>query len=365
MRKKIGKYSMIGMFCIFVFVFCIPIAEGWADTEYLYKRQVTIDSSYIDNVLTDFPVMISAGSPDCGFYLTNKDKIRSDGADVTFYDSTETVILDYEKSFYDSRNSLSTMEYFVEVPSVSSSSDTFFWVYYGNKNISHIKEPDDYYDTWDNDFLHVCHLNGLLETIYFSSHRQTGLEAIEIVPESLWNSPCGESMKVDTFTSYLKCTEQFYFNDFSGYTLSMVIRTASGAGDSNDGKGIHVMEGHVDDRGKFSIYFINDSGTMKIRAMIEDRFPTNYVSANYSYSDNTNYHVTATFNETDVYLYINGVEVGHNNNSAGTVDFDNMATRVFNLQTNDISAKIDNIRFSNVMRNSSWIKACYYNWFLH
>ena len=114
--------------------------SGWAK-----RIKITIDQTDIDANLTDFPVLVKLTSSNFDF-----SKARSDGFDVRFCSSDGTTLLAFERERHDSTNSLA--EYWVKIPSISSSTDTDFYIYYGKSDAADGADPTA---VWDANFT-VC-----------------------------------------------------------------------------------------------------------------------------------------------------------------------------------------------------------------
>lgn len=112
------------------------------------KKKVTIDNTKVDATLTNFAVLINVVDSDL-------DISRADGKDIYFKDSTETTVLDCE--FEDWIQGSGTLVCWVRLPSISSSVDTDFYMYYGD-GVDHSSEytPSA---TWRSEYEGVWHLN--------------------------------------------------------------------------------------------------------------------------------------------------------------------------------------------------------------
>jgi len=119
--------------------------SGWK-----YRKKITIDHTKIDSDLKNFPVLVKLTSSNFDF-----SKARSDGYDIRFTASDGTTLLKYERERHDSANQVA--EYWVKIPSVSSSANTEFYIYYGNSSALDGADPTN---VWDANFKAVYHFNG-------------------------------------------------------------------------------------------------------------------------------------------------------------------------------------------------------------
>lgn len=116
-----------------------------------YKRQITIDHACVDADLTNFPVLVRLTSADTGFFT----HAQSNGQDVRFRAADETTELTFERERHDDANDLA--EYWVKVPTVSGSTNTIIWLYYGSATAADAADTTG--AVWDADFIGVYHLN--------------------------------------------------------------------------------------------------------------------------------------------------------------------------------------------------------------
>jgi len=80
---------------------------------------------------------------------------QSDGADIRFTKPDDT-LLKYERVIHDDVNKIA--HYWVKIPSISSSTDTEFFIQYGNATAS---DGEDATNVWDSNFLAVMHLKDI------------------------------------------------------------------------------------------------------------------------------------------------------------------------------------------------------------
>ena len=110
------------------------LLQGWS-----YRKKLTIDKNDIDSNLNYLRVLVSLDVGNFDF-----SKAKADGSDIRFTASDGTTVLDYDREVHDSINDIGS--YFVEIPSVSSSVDTIFYMYYGNATAS---DGENSSGTWD------------------------------------------------------------------------------------------------------------------------------------------------------------------------------------------------------------------------
>ena len=116
-------------------------------------RKITIQASQVAADLTDFPVMIKLTGAD--FQSVEDDVTDADGDDIIFRTSSHRVLLDHEIEVYDTTNDV--LVAWVKVPSVSGSSPTDIYMYYGNDCIT--SSTQNIAGVWSNSYEAVYHLH--------------------------------------------------------------------------------------------------------------------------------------------------------------------------------------------------------------
>lgn len=126
---------------------------AWADSDYGYKKKITIDHDKVAGDETDFPILISVTDGNLADTANGGHIESSSGYDIVFYDSTENTLLKHEIERYVNTNGL--LVFWVKIPSISGTSDTDLYIYYGKSGVT--VDPSST-DTWNANFLGVYHL---------------------------------------------------------------------------------------------------------------------------------------------------------------------------------------------------------------
>ncbi len=131
---------------------------GWSK-----RQKLTIDHTQVDDELTDFPVKVIVPSTNPLFNTA-----KSDGADIRFTAADGETLLKFEREVHDTTEKIAV--YHVKIPSVSSTSDTDFYLYYGNASASDASSPND---VWDSNYKLVMHMGPSLEDSTFNGNDGT------------------------------------------------------------------------------------------------------------------------------------------------------------------------------------------------
>lgn len=126
----------------------------WYDASWGYRVKVTVDHTKVGSDLTDFPVYVDLSELPAGFFS----HVRSDGGDirVTEYDGTTEV----SREVVSIDTTDDSGELYFMAPSLSSTEDTGFYIYYGNAAASDYATTDTYGRdaVWSNGYAAVYHL---------------------------------------------------------------------------------------------------------------------------------------------------------------------------------------------------------------
>lgn len=113
-----------------------------------YRRLVTIDSTLVDEDLTDLPVLVKLESTNHNF-----SKSQDHGEDIRFTSADGSTLLKHEIERWDGVGGRA--EIWVKLPNVLSSSDTHFYIYYGNTSVLDGQDPAN---VWDSGYVMVHHM---------------------------------------------------------------------------------------------------------------------------------------------------------------------------------------------------------------
>lgn len=171
-NKKITTSILISIFIIAMF---LPLGQSqpetpsavpswdnlnWWNTQWPYRKLLTIDHTKVSEDLSSFPVCFSEPTdPDLAAHA------QPSGFDIVFvsYDDNTTALY-HEIEYYDS--SSGQLVAWINTPQVSSTADTKLWMYYGNPTCGDQQQVEN---TWDASYLAVHHLEETTGTVFDST----------------------------------------------------------------------------------------------------------------------------------------------------------------------------------------------------
>jgi hypothetical protein len=126
-----------------------PFLQGWK-----YRKMVPVNHEMVADHLTDFPVLVSYTDADL------RDKAQIDGDDILFMDDKgEANQLNHEIEYFD--DTTGEIVAWVNIPYLSPTDDTVFYLYYGNPNCASQQNPEM---VWDDDYIAIYHMGGIDQT---------------------------------------------------------------------------------------------------------------------------------------------------------------------------------------------------------
>ena len=334
------------VFLFFAMFFFAPIAEadGWL-SGYYNRIKIPIDAAKIDAALSDFPVPIKLTSANFDFAKAN-----SDGFDFRFTGADGTTLLKYERERHDSTNKLA--EYWVKVPSVSDSADTYIYLYYRTEDTA---DGADGENVWDSNHKAVLHLkdNTTSSVLDSTSNNNDGTKKGANEPVEA----AGQIYRAQDFdgvNDYVNCGTGASLNITAAITVEMWLYPHSlGNWQQILGKGQSGGPAMVN-------YDFWATTASRVRfSWGGDGVNGDYLDSA-AVSVNEYVFVAAVIDENNnVKIYLDGAESNSKITSvsrsavAGMLEIGGIAYAFFD-------GKIDEVRISNVARSAAWIKASYH-----
>lgn len=328
------------------------------------RLKLTIDSSKIDEDLTDFPVLVTVSS---GVGINNFDAtVVFD--ELSFANRKKIIIKDANQNYLyteieqwvdDEEANL-----WIKVPTISSGTNKDLYLYYNNTQIENTTYIGDIGDTpaqsvWDDNFVGVWHMNQNPDAAYSikdsTANANHGSPAGSMTPVDLVDGKIGKAIEFDGIDDRIVLPESLgrIITD-DPHTLEATIFPV------NNSATIEFLCFYYDSRYTF---LLNNAGTFYYGYYNGSSWvrPT---AAGYSFDS---YHYAAgTKDGTNLRLYINDSLVDTKLMSGvpqelTSTDGNRIGTHA--SEVNPYRGKIDEVRISDTNRSDAWLKTTYYsNW---
>jgi len=361
MKKEFNKKIIASaILCIFLTAIFFPLVQSqinnphttpawdnlnWWDTQWPYRKLITIDHTLVNADLSNFPVLISEPTdPDLATAT------QPNGQDIVFIQYTDNMtVLNHEIEYFD--YSSGQLIAWVNVNTMSATSDTKLWMYYGNPFCD---DQQNILSTWDNSYIMVQHLNEAGTMMYdsttYNNHGvSTGTnytDAGKIDGGQLYSG--NDKIVVNNFTHSPNALtfETWVYRDTTEFMYIACKGTYSGTSD-------------------WILYLRNNqSGNEGIDFSIRNH--TKYIRKGDT-PVNSWFYLTATYEDGIAALYFNGNKIG---NATGWPAIPNLYPHL-GMGNDYIGTEggyypmtqvmLDEFRVSNIARDSCWITTCYNN----
>jgi hypothetical protein len=202
---------------------------GTYSNGYAHRRAITVATSLIapsGTTLSNFPMLISGTYSYLAASSSGGNVQNGNGYDIIFTsDASGTSPLPYERESYNS--STGAVNYWVKVPTLSSSSNVIY-MFYGNSGVS--SDQSNATGTWDSNYVGVWHLadNAANTTVKDSTgNSNTGTSAANTSGKTT-SGQFGSALTFNGSTDYIYTANSF--SDPQDETVQIWFKTSSTAG---------------------------------------------------------------------------------------------------------------------------------------
>lgn len=329
---------------------------------------VTINSSDIDEALSNFPVLIylsnsSSGEndEDVSFIF---DEIGGNSKKISVQTSDETeCYVEVEK--WDADNEQAWL--WVKVPSVSNTTDTTLNFYYDNShadNDAYVGDPNSTpaEKVWDDNYVLVTHMRDDPDTSHIRDSTENdhdGTKAGANQPQES-DGKISKAQQADGTADYITVTDHadIKFGDDEDYTIELWLKTPATL---QSGWRCFFEKGATGIKIDYGLW-MESAAPRRLSFITANGVYTDLFSAS-GVSTNTWYYILLQWNQTKKFMYINdlaAVESTPPANGKPAESADNLTMmRGRGVGTYDAECIIDEFRISDVFRSASWKKACY------
>ncbi|MBN2101901.1 MAG: DUF2341 domain-containing protein, partial [Candidatus Aenigmarchaeota archaeon] len=315
------------------FLLLDPAGGSWWNSSWLYTMNLTVDSSLVDAELTDFPVMVNLTSGRFNF-----SRAQSNGEDIRFVDNYYND-LPHEIEYWNATSQQAII--WTRLSNVSNTTDTTFWMYYGNDAVS---DGQNMTGVWDSEFLLVQHLDETSGTYHYDSSQYGNDGTVSSVTMD-------SAGKIDGGDQILGGSGRYVRHDFN---TSNVVTVSAWA----------QLPDNTDDD---MIWVIDRVGVNDLDLWFTDGYTSPRLFLNTWDSDGNpicsqpsgvgNWHLyTMVIDNGNTNLYIDGQLAG----SPGYRDPTGVGFYISWTTTYGWNGYVDEVRVSNTSRSLAWINASFY-----
>jgi RHS repeat-associated protein len=337
---------------------CRPLAaQGWSNG-YAFRRTITIDHTQVPNAdQVNFPVLVSGTFSDLATTTNGGAVTNANGYDILFTsDASGTDPLPFEQESYNAATG--AMIYWVQIPAVSHTTNTTFYLFYGNSTIT--TDQTNKTGVWDPNYAAVWHLpNGAsLNANDSTSNANNGTI-------SSATATTGQIDGAGSFSGYWQYVDAGDGSSLqiTGNTITIDAWINTLESSPSAYERILVKEIPSNSSPYLSYGFYRNGSTNQVTFGISSGGTLYSVVSAHSLSMGLWTHVVGTYDGSNLRIYFNGV-----------LDNTAAASGNINTSTQDVvigadtaagmeffNGKVDEVRISNSVRSSDWITTEYNN----
>ena len=327
MKGFLAIYRMITVLALSLLFGAIAVAQP---AGYKYSKSVTINASQVQGTNTNFPVLINVTDTNLRDNVEN-----SNGYDIVFAsDANGSNLLSHELESFDSGNGKLTA--WVKVPSISSSSNTTIYMFYGRSSGTSNTSTTN---TWDSNFKLVMHMNANLADATANGNNGSNngtASATGII---------GDARDFErSDNDYITVADDNSLDLTNQLTMSFWVKLESN--NSPD----YITKGQ------------NESYEATSRSNRRPQFKRNNgnnLNSGTNLTQGSWVYLTYVKTTSQKLIYINGnLDVSHSDN--GSFDTNSDALQI-SRQSDAVDGIMDEVRISSIPRSANWIKTEYNN----
>ncbi|MFQ5922269.1 MAG: LamG-like jellyroll fold domain-containing protein, partial [Anaerolineales bacterium] len=204
----------------------LPTGSNWYNTNWSYRKQITVQSSQVDANVSNFPVYVDLADLGADFFSN----VNADGGDIRVTNSTGTVEMPREVVAINT--GAQTGELHFRADSLSSSANTNFYIYYGNSGASDYAVTATYgrNNVWSNSYAAVWHLEeeaaGTSTTNLYVDSTGNGNAGDDRVSATWQLGRLGSGQELDGSDDFIDMGDVLDFADPASFSLESWIRPA-------------------------------------------------------------------------------------------------------------------------------------------
>ena len=318
-----------------------------------YSRSITVDHTQVPNTdQTNFPVLVSITDSALRTVGNGGHVQNSNGYDIGFFsDSGGSSALFWEVERYNGTSG--ELVAWVKIPSLSHTTDTVFYIFYGDNTISTFQSTAS--SVWDSNYLAVYHLpDGSSLSLLDSTTNATNGTGV--------NTPTATTGQIDGGLNLVHSSTQYV--DLSNVINPTAISITAWAKGASFPSGYNVVFSRNVGGTSYFQLFVKSDGKLAVFSSAGSGNPTYDGTGSHTLSTGTWYHLAATYDSSAGLVgYVNAASDG-TAAAAGNLTTSTAGSRIgsdSNTGGREWDGVIDELRVSNSVRSADWITTEYNN----
>jgi hypothetical protein len=338
---------------------------SWFDSGYGYRKAITIDhnkvSHAIDTGETNFPVLVSFTDPLLKTTGSGGRVTSTNGYDIIFSNAAGSQQLKHEIEKY--TPTTGELEMWVKIPTLSSSTDTIIYMYYGNSGVTTSQESKT--EVWDdgggNHFKGVWHMKETgTNPVANDSTSNTNNSTAQVWTPTTSGQIDGAG-SFDGSTTYVNVGKKSSLDINNAVTLSAWVNAVAFTSSTYESI---IRKINASDTSQGTAYGLTmdwSTSHLKFFASTSDGYGKNFISSTALVTGSW-YYVTATYDSAThtAYIYVNGVLDATSTAITGSI-LTSTDDAYIGYTGARFNGTIDEVRLSDTARSADWIATEYNN----
>jgi len=319
----------------------LDYSESWWNTDWEYRKEITINHSKVDARFINFPVLISLNSD-----VNLANNAQNDGDDILFTNKNSNQ-LHHEIEYFNGSNG--ELIAWVNVTNLSSTEDTIIYIYYGNSTCGNQQVVNG---VWDSSFVMVQHLNETSGTHYDSTSYDNDGSPHGMLNQDAIGTVDGAD-EFDGNNDYIEVSDDESLHLSNAITIEVWAKVES----FDLWRTIAAK-----DRSGNSEWWFGFSNYNKLDFKFNGQGGVN-INSNTTITDSDWHHLAGVYNGRHIYVFVDGVldcnPVSYSDINTCTGSVNIGYTKLWNCCR--FKGLIDEVRILNVAKNASWLSTEYKN----
>lgn len=323
--------------------------DPWWDSNWNHYRTLTIESDYIGSTLNSFPCLVVVP--------TAVGSTADGGNSIRFLATDHVTTYDYEIESWDGA---SNSFVWVEIPEISSATDTQFIMYYNNTAATDNQNPTG---VWDANFISVYHgADWTDSTSNYYNLSTTGTPTLTANTQMI-----GSCMNFTGNSDRDYAYNDTYYDISTGgdsYTIECWM-IAAGTDASHRYAGVFLATELANANG-IRQYEMGLPATPGFQAVMNDDVGESAMSSTTTGQLNQSYYIATTYTPASGSLRVN--DSSEDTYAGQSHDFTDLTETNITLGFNCLNdpddwlmGELDEVRISKTIRTADWLNACFHN----
>ncbi len=356
--------SLIG-FLTFVFFLSgvAPVAaQSWSNG-YARRRSITIDHTKVPNTdQSNFPVLISGTFSYLATTANGGNVTNANGFNIIFTsDAAGTSTLAFEQESYN--GSTGAANYWVKVPTVSHTTDTVIYLFYGNASVT--TDQSNKTGVWDSNYVLVSHLsnNAANTAVTDSTSNANNLTNQSNTNNKTAAGAIGGSLAYNGSSDYSSISNNTSLNiQSSTITLELWVKPTNSTPASSERLLVKEVPSDADPYMRYGLWRVNGSSQVAFGVSTGGSGSLTSVTGGSLLAGGWT-HIVGIYDGSSIKLFANGSQVS---SSSETGNIASSTTPFVIGSDTEISSEyfngvLDEARISNSARSADWVATEYNN----